>query len=115
MWHSGRDVSEVICQYVGVRQGCVLSPCLFSLFIADLPKFLTERGGSGVKVHTSFIMCLLFADDGAIVADTKEDLQCMLRALQEYCNEWRMMVNVKKLRSWFLIDKYRLLYLIIYR
>ena len=52
----GRDVSEVICQYVGVRQGCVLSPCLFSLFIADLPKFLSERGGVGVNVKV-LVVC----------------------------------------------------------
>ena len=50
-----------------------------------------------MRVHTSYITRLLFAhDDGAIVADTKEDLQCMLMALNEYCIEWRMIVNVKK-------------------
>ena len=74
----------------------MLSPCLFSLLIADLPQFLKDRGGIGVRVHTSYITCLLFADDGAIVADTKEDLQCMLMALNEYCNQWRMIVNVEK-------------------
>ena len=71
----GWSVYWLVGRLVGVRQGCVLSPCLFSLFIADLPKFLAERGGTGVKVYTSYITCILFADDGAIVADTKEDLQ----------------------------------------
>ena len=33
----GSEVSDVIQQHVGLRQGCVLSPCLFSLFIADFP------------------------------------------------------------------------------
>ena len=78
------EVSEIITQCVGVRQGCVLSPCLFSLFISDLPEFLREQDGQGVCIDKEHVTCLLFADDGAIIANSKEDLQCMLSALHMY-------------------------------
>ena len=94
--HLGDDVSSIIVQTVGVRQGCVLSPCLFSLFIADLPQFLKEQGGVGVCIRESFVSCLLLADDGAIVVSSKEDLQVMLNALSVYCNKCRMIVNTFK-------------------
>ena len=90
------EVSEIINQCVGVRQGCVLSPCLFSLFISDLPEFLREQGGQGVRIDKGYITCLLFADDGAIIANSKDDLQRMLNALNMYCSKWRMIVNVNK-------------------
>ena len=45
----GIDVSDVISQHVGLRQGCVLSPCLFSMYIADFPKYLEEKQCKGVK------------------------------------------------------------------
>ena len=39
---------------------------------------------------------LLYADDGALLADTPDNLQQMLDALKLYCAKWRMHVNVKK-------------------
>ena len=45
----GFDVSDVIHQFVGVRQGCVLSPCLFTLFIADLNSPIFT--GQGLQGH----------------------------------------------------------------
>ncbi len=44
----GHEVSEVIEQLVGIRQGCVLSPCLFTLYIADLRAWLEAAGTRGV-------------------------------------------------------------------
>jgi len=112
----GLDVSSVIQQHVGLRQGCILSPCLFSLFIADFPKHLesyVEHAGShsakcvGVSlrtvydrdrqpIHETRVRVLLYADDGVLVASSVEDLQRMLNALKTYCAKWRMFVNTAK-------------------
>ena len=92
----GIDISRVIHQHVGLRQGCILSPCLFSLFISDLPQFLADNGCQGVKLHDEWVRILLYADDGALVASSQADLQCMLNTLKQYCAKWRMFVNVKK-------------------
>ena len=92
----GLEVSEVIHQHVGLRQGCILSPCLFSLFIADFPKYLEDCKCIGVKLHDEWVRVLLYADDGALVARSVEDLQCMLNALQQYCAKWRLFVNTSK-------------------
>ena len=40
----GQALSEAFCIACGLRQGCVLSPCLFSLFIMDLAGELENRG-----------------------------------------------------------------------
>ena len=92
----GLDVSSVIYQHVGLRQGCILSPCLFSLFIADFPKYLEESKCIGVQLHNEWVRILLYADDGALVAQSADDLQHMLDALHAYCAKWRLFVNTDK-------------------
>ena len=92
----GLDVSEVIHQHVGLRQGCVLSPCLFSLFIADFPAFLQEQGCQGIKIHDEYVPVLFYADDGALLASSPAELQKMLDTLRLYCAKWRIFVNVAK-------------------
>jgi hypothetical protein len=92
----GLDVSDVIHQHVGLKQGCILSPCLFSIYIADLPEYLREKGCVGVSLHDACVRVLLYADDGALVATSQADLQKMLDVLMEYCGKWRMFVNTVK-------------------
>ena len=92
----GVDMSQVIEQMVGLRQGCILSPCLFSIFIADLPRVLREQGPRGVQVGDVWLQVLLYADDGALLAESSDDLQRMLDVLKVYCGRWRMFVNLPK-------------------
>ena len=96
----GLDQSEVINQMIGLRQGCILSPCLFSFYIADFPAFIASRTGDekceGVLLFDTIVHILMYADDMALVATSEADLQRMLDALYEYCKLWRMFVNVKK-------------------
>lgn len=93
-------MSAVIEQFVGLRQGCILSPCLFSLFIADLPEYLRNLDGiqacRGVPFHDTTVHVLMYADDLVLVARTPADLQRLFDALREYCALWHLTVNVMK-------------------
>ena len=73
-----------------------MSPCLFTLFINDLPGELERGGARGVELRELVVRILMYADDGALVAESAEDLQLMLEILRQYCSKWRLLVNVSK-------------------
>jgi hypothetical protein len=54
--------SDWFSQDYGVKQGCVLSPTLFSILMNDLVSML-DKAGVGVQVSNKLINSLLFADD----------------------------------------------------
>jgi hypothetical protein len=81
---------------MGVRQGCVLSPILYSIFINGFAKELIERGVGGVEVGEDVLRLLLFADDIVLFAEDGQQLQQMLTVLEEYCRKWRFEINVGK-------------------
>ena len=41
----------------------------------------------------------MFADDIAIMAETEEDLQCMLSTLHTWCESWRLHINTSKTKT----------------
>lgn len=84
----------------GLKQGCVLSPTLFNIFLADLPDYLAEHGGNPVclQADDNFI-CLIYADDVVLIAATEQDLQKSLAALETYSDQWGLKVNVKKTKA----------------
>jgi hypothetical protein len=84
---------------VGLRQGEVLSPILFSLFIEDLETNLQCTGNPGISLDQLSLFLLLFADDLVLLAETPDDLQESLDKLQEYCLKWGLSVNTSKTKT----------------
>jgi len=83
---------------IGLRQGCMLSPSFFSIFISILHEILVKRGGKGIKIGNGVneIKSLFFADDIILVADTVNDLQRHVNILARFCDEWGLEVNMGK-------------------
>src|SRR6185312_4304771 len=80
----------------GVRQGCILSPWLYSLFINDLARALNEQRQHGVKIGDRYLCQLLYADDIALLSEREIDLQHLMTTVHEYAHRWRFEVNHAK-------------------
>ena len=80
---------------IGVRQGDVLSPNLFKLYINDFPKYLQNLPGT-VFLNSIPLQCLMYADDIVILSSSREGLQKRLDKLSLFCKEWCLNVNIDK-------------------
>jgi hypothetical protein len=81
---------------VGVRQGDILSPNIFKIFINDLPDSIITPNGRPPKLKDKTVGCLLYADDLVLLSETKDGLQTSLQNLNDYCHKWDLHVNTKK-------------------
>jgi len=87
----------------GLRQGCVLSPLLYAIFInslADMLKASAAEGTvNGVRLSENAmdqLLLLLFADDIVLVSESLTDLQNMADKLAVHAKMWRYEVNLRK-------------------
>ena len=86
----------------GTKQGGILSPDFFAIYINDLIIRL-KATGIGCHVVRRFIACLLFADDVSLIAPTRGALQHLLNVCAKYCSEFCLRFNVgktKKIAVW---------------
>ena len=80
---------------VGVRQGCVISPLLFDVFVDGLAREMKALG-LGVAAGEGRLSLLLYADDIVVLANSVADLQRMMSAVEGFCRRWRLQVNMSK-------------------
>ena len=71
----------------GVRQACVLSPCLFYFY---------EEAQAGIKIARRNINKLRYADDTTLMAESEEELKSLLMKVKEASGKVGLKLNIQK-------------------
>ena len=80
---------------VSVKQGCPMSPILFTVFMSTLGERLIEKG-KGIKIAGLNIPALFFADDFVLMAGNENDMKGLLEELVTFTKEWKLEINQDK-------------------
>ena len=83
----------------GVRQGCILSPCLFNLYA----EYIMQNAGldeaqAGIKVSRRNINNLRYTDDTTLVAESEEELKSLLMKVKEESEKVGLKLNIQKMK-----------------
>ena len=76
---TGRGATDWFQIGKGVRQGCILSPCLFSFYAEYIMRNAgLEEAQAGIKFSGRNINNLRYADDTTLMAESEEELKSLL-------------------------------------
>ena len=73
----------------GVKQGDIISPLLFSLYLNDLAMGIKDLN-CGVEINHINLSILLYADDIVLIAPNEKSLQKIISYIKGWCRKWRM-------------------------
>ena len=96
----GQTLSNVFDSNQGVRQGCILSPILFNIFISDLPEILDKDENEPAMIGNSTkLSSILWADDLVMISESKEGLTKMLCDLVKFSSDNGLKINSDKTKG----------------
>ena len=95
--NTGESLTEKFRINQGVKQGCILSPLLFNIFVSDLTTALNEGESDPVKIdNIGTLNSLIWADDLLLLSESEHGLNNMLKNLDEYTKSNLIRVNLEK-------------------
>ena len=103
-WHSAHSDPYHVTS--GVKQGGVLSPFIFTVYINDLFDLL-RKAGVGCHILNRFLAAIMFADDLALIAPTRSAMQKMITICESYCQDHCLNFNVKKTKAMVFGNNYQ--------
>ena len=85
----------------GVCQGYILSPCLFNLNAEYIMWNVgLDEAQAGIKISGRNNNSLRYADDTTLIAESEEELKCLLMTLKEESEKVGLKLNIQKTKFW---------------
>ena len=80
----------------GVRQGCILLPCLFNLYAEYIMRNAgLEEAQTGIRIAGRNINNLRYADDTTLTAESEEELKSLLMKVKEESEKVDLKLNIQ--------------------
>ena len=81
----------------GVRQGCILSSCLFNLYAKYIIRNARlDEAQAGIKIAGRNINDLIYAEDTSLMAESEEELNSLLMRVKEKSEKTGLKLNIQK-------------------
>ena len=81
----------------GVRQGCILSPCLLTFYAEFLMQNARlDEAQAGIKIAGRYSNNLSYADDTTLMAESKEELKSLLMKVKEETEKAGLKLNIQQ-------------------
>ena len=81
---TGHETTDWFQIRKGVRQACLLSPCLFNLYAEYIMQNASlDEAQAGIKIAGRNINDLRYADDTTLMAESEEELKSLLMKVKE--------------------------------
>ena len=94
---TGRGTTDWFQIGKGVRQGCILSPCLFNLYVEYIMwNARLDEARAGLKIAGRNFHNFRYADDTTLMAESKEELKSLLMKVKEESEKVGLKLNIQK-------------------
>ena len=83
----------------GICQGCILSPCLFNLYVRYIMwNARMDEAQAGIKISGRNINNLRYTDDTTLMAESEEELKSLLMNVKEESEKAGLKFNIQKMK-----------------